>query len=108
MLGNIGKRSGFSKSISLSEAMAIAVMLHHSHYRKFKHYYLDLVKGGWASYFRWLPSYNRFLELMKEVAVPLYIFVATSTLAECAGISFIGSTTIYVCSRPQGKTEQSF
>lgn len=44
---------------------------------------------------------------MKGIAIPLCIFVATSRLAECAGASFIGSATIDVCSRAQGKTGQS-
>ncbi|MCL1915058.1 MAG: hypothetical protein FWG10_14620 [Eubacteriaceae bacterium] len=64
MPSNTGKRAG-SKSIPPSEAMAIAVMSRHPRYRKFKRCCLDPAKGGWAPCFRRLPSYNRFLELVK-------------------------------------------
>ena len=88
--------------------MTIAVMFHHSHFREFKYYYLLCVQDTWASYFRWLPSYNRFLELMKETAIPLYIFLATARLAECTGISFIDSTTIDVCDIHREKQDKVF
>ncbi|MCL1913762.1 MAG: hypothetical protein FWG10_07795 [Eubacteriaceae bacterium] len=99
------KRPGFSKPIPPSEAMAIAVMSRHLHYRTFKHCWLDPAKGGWAPCFRRLPSHNRFLKLVKGAAMPLYISVATSTLAECAGTSFTGSATIGVCGIHREKQE---
>ena|GEM_PF-1002728 len=88
--------------------MTIAVMFHHSHFREFKHYCLLCIPSGWASYFRWLPSCSRFLELMKGIAFPLCIFVATTRLAECAGTSFIDSTTIDVCGIHREKQDKVF
>lgn len=108
LLGKTGTQQGFSRSISLSEVMTIAVMFHHSHFREFKYYYLLCVQGPWASYFRWLPSYNRFLELMKEVAIPLYIFMVATRLADCTGISFIDSTVIDVCDIHREKQNKVF
>ncbi len=44
-----------------------------------------------------LVSYNRFVELQKEVAVPLTIFIKKVLLGKCTGISFVDSTTLRVC-----------
>ena len=42
-------------------------------------------------------SYNRFLELMQSVLLPMTIFAKTCCLGNCTGISFVDSTPIRVC-----------
>jgi hypothetical protein len=42
-------------------------------------------------------SYNRFLELMQGVLLPMTIFAKTCCLGNCTGISFVDSTPIRVC-----------
>jgi len=42
-------------------------------------------------------SYNRFLELMQGVLLPMTIFAKTCCLGSCTGISFVDSTPIRVC-----------
>ena len=42
-------------------------------------------------------SYNRFVELEKEVAVPLALFIRKVLLGKCTGISFVDSTPLRVC-----------
>ena len=42
-------------------------------------------------------SYNRFVELEKEVAVPLALFIKKVLLGKCTGISFVDSTPLRVC-----------
>ena len=39
-------------------------------------------------------SYNRFVELEKEVAVPLALFIKKVLLGKCTGISFVDSTPL--------------
>lgn len=41
-------------------------------------------------------SYNRFVELEKEVAVPLALFIKKVLLGKCTGISFVDSTPLRV------------
>ena len=42
-------------------------------------------------------SYNRFVELEKEVLLPLTIFIKQVLLGKCTGISFVDSTPLRVC-----------
>ena len=42
-------------------------------------------------------SYNRFVELEKEVAIPPALFIKKVLLGKCTGISFIDSTPLRVC-----------
>ena len=44
-----------------------------------------------------MVSYNRFVELMQSVLLPMTIFVKTCFLGNCTGISFVDSTPIRVC-----------
>ena len=44
-------------------------------------------------------SYNRFVELEKEVAVPLALFIKKVLLGKCTGISFVDSTPLRVCKK---------
>lgn len=82
--------------LSLSEAITIVVMFHHSHYRTFKDYYNRLVRREWKKYFPNILSYSRFIHLMKTCMLPLFIF-SQSCLEEGSGIAFIDSTILTVC-----------
>lgn len=91
----IKKRKRPSK-LSLSEVMTIVVYFHISGYRNFKMYYLEQVAKSMRREFPNLVSYNRFVELMAQAAVPLAVYLE-SRKAECSGISFVDSTSIAVC-----------
>ena len=42
-------------------------------------------------------SYNRIVELERDVAVPLTLFIKKVLLGKCTGISFVASTPLRVC-----------
>lgn len=42
-------------------------------------------------------SYNRFVELQREVTIPLALFIKKVLLGKCTGISFVDSTPLRVC-----------
>ena len=42
-------------------------------------------------------SYTRFVELEREIAIPLALFIKKVLLGKCTGISFVDSTPIRVC-----------
>lgn len=65
-------------------------MFHASDYGCLKHYYLEYVCIH-LHLFPHLVSYNRFVELEKDVALPLAIFIKKVLLGKCTGISFVDS-----------------
>ena len=71
--------------------MTILIHFHQSNYRNFKAYYLEYVMTHPG-----LVSYNRFVELIPSVIVPL-----NACLGTCTGITFIDSTTLAVCKNPR-------
>lgn len=84
-------------TLSKAEIMLIVILFHDSGYRCFKHYYLEKVCIHMRHLFPKLVSYNRFVELKKEIAIPLAIFIKKVLLGKCTGISFVDSTPLRVC-----------
>jgi len=84
-------------NLSLSEIMTIVVYFHASHYRTFKHYYLDVIQVKFLKLFPNAVSYNRFIELKQAAIVPLIAFMQSKCFGECTGISFVDSTILKVC-----------
>jgi len=82
--------------LSESEIMTIMITFHQSHYRDFKAYYQKHVQQYLKTEFPKLVSYNRFVELMPRVLLPL-LFYLNEHKGQCTGISFVDSTPIKVC-----------
>jgi hypothetical protein len=76
--------------------MTIMVYFHQMRYRDFKTYYTQFVQVYLCSEFPKLVSYNRFVELMPSVLVPLCAYLQ-SCYGSCTGINFIDSTPVAVC-----------
>jgi transposase len=91
-----GSKKRRASSLSLSEVMTILVWFHASHYRTFKHYYLDSVLSGKRAEFPGLPSYTRFVELIPLTLLPLCAYLQTRK-GQPTGIQFIDSLPIRVC-----------
>ena len=79
-----------------SEIMTILILFHQSHYRDFKASYLEYVHRHLHGEFPALVSYQRFVELMPTVLVPMVAYLHTR-MGQCSGISFIDSTPLAVC-----------
>ena len=86
-----------ASSLSKSEVMLIMILFHNSGYRCLKHFYMEHVCRHLRPLFSRLVSYNRFVELEKEIAVPLALFIKKVLLGRCTGISFVDSTPLRVC-----------
>lgn len=84
-------------TISKSEIMLIMILFHDSGYRCLKHFYVEKVCKHLRHLFPKVVSYNRFVELEKQVAVPLALFIKKVLLGKCTGISFVDSTPLRVC-----------
>lgn len=89
-------KRGPASMLSGSEIITIVIDFHREGYRNFKGYYLKHVCQDLRRDFPNLPSYNRFVELMSEVLLPLIAYLQ-SRYGKCSGISFVDSTAIAVC-----------
>ncbi|QOP44571.1 IS982 family transposase [Sulfurimonas sediminis] len=83
--------------LSLSEIMTIVVYFHMSGYRTFKNFYRKHICTIHREAFPCLVSYNRFVELIPRVLLPLSVFMKTQRTGSSTGITFVDSTTIDVC-----------
>ena len=83
--------------MSDAEIMVILILFHSGGFRCFKHYYKEYVCKHLEHLFPHRVSYNRFVELEKEVLLPLTIFIKKVLLGTCTGISFVDSTPLHVC-----------
>ena len=63
--------------LCLSEVATIVVYFHSSGYRNFKNYYIKHILKHCQSEFPNLVSYNRFVELIPSVLMPLILYLNT-------------------------------
>jgi hypothetical protein len=91
------KPVGPKPRMTLSEIMTIAIYFHYSKLRTFKDYYQH-IRVYYREYFNRLVSYNRFVELMQTILVPLTMFqLFCLSFATKTGIYFIDSTKLVIC-----------
>ena len=83
--------------MSDAEIMVILILFHSGGFRCFKHYYKECVCKHLTHLFPRGVSYNRFVELEKEVLLQLAVFIKEVLLGTCTGISFVDSTPLRVC-----------
>ncbi|SFO00675.1 Transposase DDE domain-containing protein [Xenorhabdus japonica] len=79
-----------------SEIMTILILFHLSHYRDFKHFYLEHIWRYHHHDFPTLLSYTRFISVAPSVLVPLCSYL-TQLKGKPTGIAFIDSTRLSVC-----------
>ena len=91
-----GKQRKRPSKMSPSEIMTIVIHFHQSQFRNFKSYYQTILQKSLGPYFPNLLSYNRMVEVMQSVMVPLIFFIQSQAKTK-TGIYFIDSTTISVC-----------
>ncbi len=84
-------------TMAKAEIMLIIILFYDSGYRCLKQFYLEMVCKHLAHLFPKVVSYNRFVELQREVAIPLALFTKKVLLDKCTGISFVDSTLLRVC-----------
>ena len=71
----VGNRKYHRESrMSKAEIMVIMILFHSSGYRCLKHFYIEEVCKHMRHLFPEVVSYNRFVELEREIAIPLIVF----------------------------------
>ena len=76
--------------LSDAEVITILIAFHMGGHRCLKHFYLGYVCKHWGHLFPKIVSYNRFVELEREVALPLLVFVKQVLLGKCSMGWFFG------------------
>jgi hypothetical protein len=79
-----------------SEIMTILVYFHQLRFRDFKTYYTRYVQQHLRGEFPKLVSYNRFVQLIPSVIVPLCAYLHRC-YGKCTGLAFIDATPLRVC-----------
>lgn len=93
--------------LSIPEIITIMVLFHQSHYRNFKHFYLNQVQKDLKSAFPQLVSYNRFVELQPRALIYITLLSKIYQPKE-TGFYFIDSTPIEVCHIKREKQHKVF
>jgi len=83
-------------SMSLSELLTIMIMYHTSYAKNFKYFYKTCIEYIHKDDFPKALSYNRFVELMPRLFIPLNVLMHL-LFGEETGIYFIDATTIKAC-----------
>lgn len=97
--------------LSMSEIILIILLFTQSGYKYFKWYYTNEVMQSYRSYFKHLPSYNRFVELMPRSLVILmrflnYLMYKAQRVNN--NINYIDSTRIPVCNNKRISSHKVF
>lgn len=93
--------------ISISEIITLLIYFHQIRYWHFKIFYTFYTKHFLYKEFPYLPSYNRFIELVPRVIYPMMLFL-NSLLGTCHGISFIDSSKLPVCDNKRIAKHKTF
>ena len=101
----VGSQSEFSSPLSptrvpqlaASEIMTILIYYNYSGYKNFQYYYQRCVLTDLTVFFPQLCSYNRFLELIERVSLPMYVLgKLLCAKSQKTGTYFIDSKKIVV------------
>jgi hypothetical protein len=98
----------YNSRLSMSEVMTILVYYHNYGNRTFKDFYLKTVCKDLKSYFPKLVSYNRFVELIPTVLIPLIAYLKLKRLVLSKEITFIDSRKIKVCHNKRINRNRTF
>jgi len=104
-IGNAPKKK---PRMSTSEVICIMIIFHGMNKKTMKNFYLNYVQKHLNDLFPQTVSYNRFVELMQQSALPLSLFLKLCCLGECTGISYVDSTPVRVCKNKRIKRNKVF
>lgn len=94
-------------AMSLSELVTVMVMYHTSYAKNFKYFYKTCIEYIHKDDFPRALSYNRFVELIPRLFMPLNILTHL-LFGEATGIYFIDATTIKACHNKRRHSNKIF
>jgi len=93
--------------LTVSEIMTILVMFHMIRFRDFKTFYCGYVQQYYRREFPGLPSYERFIVIMKRAIFPMLIFTQLQS-GKRTGIYYIDASGLPVCHLKRSKRHKVF
>lgn len=102
------KKRKYHHAETLFKTEVMLILFHGSSYRCLKHFYLEAVCKHMRYLFPRVVSYNRFVELGRDVAIPLALFIKKVLLGKCTGISSVDSTPLHVCKNQRIHIHKTF
>jgi len=99
-------RTGPRCCLDESEIMSLLILFQMTRFRDFKTFY-SFAKQYWNIYFPNMPSYQRFIELMKRVIFPMTLFIQIKQ-GKDTGIYYIDSSCLAVCHIKRSKQHKTF
>jgi hypothetical protein len=94
-------------SLSISEIMTILILFQSTRFRDFKNFYQGFVSRYWHDYFPSLPSYPRFIVLIRRVIFPMTLFTQIKG-GKRTGIYYIDSSCLPVCHLKRSRRHKTF
>lgn len=104
---SVSKRRQKAGNMALSEQLTIMIMYHTSYAKNFKYFYKSYIEYLHKDDFPKAVSYNRFVELMPKLFMPLNILLHM-LLGEQTGTYFIDSTTMKACHNKRRYRNKTF
>ena len=98
------KREG---KLSMSEKLLIVILYHLKGFKNFKYYYKYVVEIKYKSLFKEVPCYNRFIQIMPNLLLPLSILLQF-LFGEARGIYFLDTTKLSICHSMKEKRNKVF
>lgn len=98
------RRRGF---LSLSEMLLIEILYHFSPFKDFKRFYHYGVCREYRSFFKQVPTYERFIILKQRLFLPLTVLVH-SLCGDETGLYFVDSTPLKVCRNKRISNHKTF
>ena len=107
LIGENVKVTLHTRGLSVSEVLTILIYYHFSKFTCLKHYYLIKVQRELKEYFPKIPSYNRFVERIKEVPILAALYLKYKK-ALYQGSGYIDSAPLEVCGKKRVNSHKVF
>ena len=80
----------------MSKKLLIVILYHLEGFKNFRYYYKYAVEIKYKSLFKEVPCYNRFIQIMTNLLLPLSILLQF-LFGEVRGIYFLDTTKVSIC-----------
>ena len=100
-------KRGINRILCDSEIVTIMILFQMSKIRNFKAFYVDFLSTYWRKYFPKLPSYNRFIELIKYSTMALAMYSAIKG-GRKNGVYYIDATCLQVSHLKRSTRHKTF
>ena len=91
----------------MSEKLLIVILYHLEGFKNFKYYYKYAVEIKYKSLFKEVPCYDRFIQIMRSLLLPLSILLQF-LFGKARGIYFLDTTKLSVCHSRREKRNKVF